>query len=598
MQLTESDGNKIVIIDLEETEKTSLGELSEVESANASGVLSVNNVSEMNRIWNVKVQLAETRDRTDIHNDVLSAGEIDAGGKWTHDYNIEISKPILTLTEVFDTCRTVETDLPHWAYAYGRDNPLRVTITLRNETDGLLDQIVLNKTIPPELRNITVESTTSGLAEYDDGTKMLVWKDLLVYPREESSLVFTATAAVEDAETKHAGGIVVKYHGGDQQRSKLAPDMSALTEIMTGIETAETEPNQWECTFECSNETDIMIRLDRAEVYLSPEDGSEVQRMVDESPALEMAPGKTYTATFEIGSKSPPKCSQELSYTPMRKITKRVLGTIEKTPQVIPVYRVEYDKIFDPPSVDSFDKTPVEVMIEVKNAGTARMNDIEIEDNLPDDMMPPKKEHVTIWIRGSEYHGEFEFIKDPDNDDPESPHKLTFKIHNLKDSVGELQPGEVLKVNFAVMAWKSRPEKDYPSPIHITGNTHPEGIATEVASAEDGHKLGIIYKKRRISVKKAVNKGSGAGEYIVPIIIENRGEVTSENVTVTDWIPQGFEYVSASPEELEPRLEPVSDGTNLVWHFARMNPGDKMRINVTVRGEGEYERREPLVSSD
>jgi hypothetical protein len=598
LQLTESDRNKIVIIDLEETEKAKVGENSELESTEASGVLSVNNVSELNRIWNVKVHLAETRERTNIQEDVLSAGEIDAGGKWTHDYNIEIKKPILTLTEIYDTCSAVETELPHWAYAFEKENPVKVTINLRNETDGQLDKIVLNKTIPPELRNISVESTTSGVAEYDEGTKMLVWKDLLVYPREESTLVFTAIATAEDSESKNAGGIVIKYHGGDQQRSKLDPDMSALTEIMTGIETAETEPNQWECTFECSNETDLMIRLDRAEIYLAPEDGSEVQRMVDENPAVEMESGKTWAASFEVASKSPPKCSQELSYTPMRVVKKRVLGKIDKIPQTIPVYRVEYDKIFDPPSVDSFDKTPVEVTIEVKNAGTARLNDIEIVDNLPDDMMPPKKEHVTIWVRGEEYHGEFEFIRDPDNDDPESPHKLTVKIHSLKDSVGELQPGESLKVNFAVMAWKSRPEKEYPSPIRIRGNTYPEGIAAEIASPEDGHKLGIIYKKRRISVKKAINKGSGAGEYIVPITVENKGEVTSENVTVTDWIPQGFEYVSASPEELEPRLEPVSDGTNLIWKFARMNPGDKMRINVTVQGDGEYERREPLVTSD
>jgi hypothetical protein len=596
--LTESDENKIVIIDIEENETTKLGELSELEDVKASGVLSVNNVSEMNRIWNVKVHLADTRDRTNIQEDALSAGEIDAGGKWTNDYNIEITKPILALTEVFDTCGTIETELPHWAYAYEKENPVRVTITLKNETDGQLDQIVLNKTIPPELTNINVESTTSGIAEYDDGTKTLVWKDLIVYPREESTLIFTATGKVEDSESRHAGGIVVKYRGENQQRSKLDPDMTALTEIMTGIETAETEPNQWKCTFECSNETDLMIRLDKAEVYVTPEEGGEKQLMIDENPRLEMEPGKEWSAAFEIGSKSPPQCSQELVYTPVRVVKKRVLGTIEKIPQTIPVYRVDYDKILDPPSVDSFDKTPVEVVIEVKNAGTAKLNDIEIEDNLPDDMMPPKKEHVAIWVRGEEYHGEFDFIREPDDDNPESPHKLTLKIHNLRNSVGELEPGEILKVNFAVMAWKSRPEKEYPSPIRITGNTYPEGIVAEIASPEDGHKLGIIYKKRRISVKKAINKGSGAGEYIVPIIVENKGEVTSENVTVTDWIPQGFEYVSTSPEELEPRLEPVTDGTHLIWKFARMNPGDKMRMNVTVRGEGEYERREPLVTSD
>ncbi len=53
--------------------------------------------------------------------------------------------------------------------------------------------------------------------------------------------------------------------------------------------------------------------------------------------------------------------------------------------------------------------------------------------------------------------------------------------------------------------------------------------------------------------------------------------------------------------EEAPIEKPVDDGTNLVWTWTRMNPGDKKKINVAVQaGEdaGEYERREPQVTSD
>ncbi|MHA2352266.1 MAG: hypothetical protein ACXABX_04015, partial [Candidatus Thorarchaeota archaeon] len=73
---------KKVVVDLEESEKVELGELSELTSVDASGVLSVNNVSERSRIWKVKVLLGETRGSTDIDDDTLTAGEIDVGGKW------------------------------------------------------------------------------------------------------------------------------------------------------------------------------------------------------------------------------------------------------------------------------------------------------------------------------------------------------------------------------------------------------------------------------------------------------------------------------------------------------------------------------------
>ncbi len=589
---------KKVVIDLEETEKTELSGLNELKNIETSGLLSVNNVSEQSRIWNVRVLLGDSRDLTDINEEELTAGEVDVGGKWESNYGVSVKAPIVTFTEVFDTCGTIETEEPHWAYVMGKENPVKITLTIKNETDGELDNIILNKTIPPELSNVKIASAKSGTAEYDEGTKQIVWKDFVVYPHESSELVISATGFVEDVEAKKAGDVVITYRGEGQQRSKLNPDLTALTEFLTGIETAETEPNNWECTLECLNESDLIVRLDKAEVYLTPEDGGEKQKMIDESPGIELAPNQEWKSSFEVSSKSTPKCTQDLVYTPAKAVTKRVLGTIKKAPQEIPVYHIEYTKTFDPSSVASFDKTPVEVTIEVMNKGSAKLNEITIEDNLPDDVMPPTSEHVSVWIRGKEYSGPYEFMIDPEDQDPEKPHKITFRVEDLKDSVGEIEPGQSLKINYAVMAWRSRPEKEYPSPITCTANTYPAGLPSVQESPEDGHKLGVIYKKRAISTKKAINKGAGAGEYIVVLVVSNNGEVTAENIEVTDWIPAGFEYVSTEPEDEKPEMFPVAEGGNyMVWTWQRMNPGDKKKIKVTVQGEGEYERREPEVTS-
>jgi hypothetical protein len=586
-----------VVIDLEESEKVQLDGFSELNSMDASGVLSVNNVSERSRIWNVKVLLGSTRDMTDIDEDTVSAGEIDVGGKWETNYGIKVEEPILTFKEVFDTCGTIETEQPHWAYVSGKENPVKITLTVTNETDDELDNIILNKTIAPELTGIEIVSVKSGTAEYDEGTKQVVWKDFVIYPHESSQLVISATGVVEDTNPKKSGDVVITYRGEGQQRSALEPDLNALTEFLTGIETAETEPNQWQCTLECTNESDLVVRLDKAEVFLTPEDGGEKEKMIDEAPGVELAPDQEWAKSFEVQSKSTPKCTQDLVYTPIGTIKKRVLGTIEKTAQEIPVYSIDYSKTFDPPSVSSFDKTPVEVVVEVTNNGSAKLNEITIEDQLPDDVMPPTSEHVTVWIRNEEYSGPYEFVIDPEDQDPEKPHKITFRVENLKASGGELEPGESIKVNYAVMAWRSRPEKEYPSPVVCTANTDPAGIPVVMESPEDGHKIGVIYKKRAISTKKAINKGAGAGEYIVVLAVSNNGEVTAENIQVTDWIPAGFEYVSTDPEDEEPEVVSAGDGKSMVWNWTRMNPGDKKKIRVTVQGEGEYERREPEVSS-
>ncbi len=588
--------HKIVNIDLEESETVTLGGRSSLDHIDVSGVLKVTNPSNRCRVWNVKVHLGETGKGTGIRKKSLPGGEIDAGGKWETYYTVGVKSPLLALTEVYDTSSGVETEEPHWAYVFGVDNPIKMTIQLKNDSGGQIDNILLNKTIPPELSEVTIESVTSGVAEFDEGTSQIVWKDFTIYPEESSTLVVTAIGKVANIKSKVAGEIVVTYRAEEQQRSELDPDLTALTEFLTGIENAETEPNHWECTLECSNESDLMIRLEKATVFLVPEGGGKKEQKIDENPAFEMAPNQDWSAKFDIESKSPPKCSQDVIYTPMRTVTKRVLGTIEKTAQIIPVARIGYTKVFEPPAVDSFDKTPVEVTIEITNSGSAKLNEILVEDDLPDDVMPPLKEHITVWIRGKEYTGDFEFIKEPNDQDPETAHKLTFRMSNLKDSVGELAPGESVKINYAIMAWKSRPEKEYPSPILCSANTHPAGLpATELG---EDHKLEIVYKKRSISTKKAINKGADIGEYIVVLVVENRGEVTAENVVVKDWIPPGFEYVSVDPEELVPSVKPARKGSNVTWTFTRMNPGEKKRIRLSVSGEGEYERREPQVTSD
>lgn len=589
---------KTVIIDLEETEKSRLGEMSELASAEGLGVLSVKNVSAQNRIWNVRVHLGDSRAGTSIQDQTLSAGEIDAGAKWTTSYGITVRASILKLTEVYDTCSTVAAEKAHWAYVRGKENPVRITLHVKNETDGQIDNVILNKAIPPELSKVKVESVKSGTAKFDEGTRQVVWKDFVIYPREESTLVLVAVGRADDVARRSAGEVVISYRAEGQQKSSINPDMTALTEFLSGIETSETEPNHWDCTLECSNESDLMVRLDRAQVFLAPEKGGEKRKMIDETPHIELKPKQSWSSAFDVDSKSPPKCTHDVVYTPMRVIKKRVLGTISKTPQMIPVFSIDYKKTFDPPEVNSFDKTPVEVTIEVTNNGTAKLNDIEIEDSLPDDVMPPKKEHITVWIRGKEYKGGYTVTVTPDDQDPEKPHKLRFKIVGMKDTVGELQPGESVKVNYAVMAWRSRPEKEYPSPIHCWANTYPVGIPAEAASAPDGHKLGVVYRKRRIGAKKAINKGAKTGEYVVVLVVENKGEVTVENVKVVDWAPSSFKYISTDPREEEPKVVLGKDGTQMIWTWARMNPGDKKSLRITVRGEGEYERREPEVTSD
>jgi hypothetical protein len=85
---------------------------------------------------------------------------------------------------------------------------------------------------------------------------------------------------------------------------------------------------------------------------------------------------------------------------------------------------------------------------------------------------------------------------------------------------------------------------------------------------------------------------------VITLVVENKGEVTVENVKLVDWVPTGFAYVSTDPREDEPKRNAAKEGTDLVWAWARMNPNDRKSLRIVVKGEGEYQRREPEVTSD
>ncbi len=592
--LSQEDVKK-VIIDLEETEETEIGEHSEQLSIAVEGVLTVNNVSEQHRIWNTNVDVSEGRDSTDFDADILHVGEVNPQDKWSTNYGVKAEAPILTLSEVFDACRTVESEDPHYAYVYGFTNPVKFTITLKNEIDVQIDNIVLKKTIPPEITTLKIENASVGNAVFDEENRVVTWSDFILFPGESATLELVADAEMSDVSVKNAGEIVVTYKAENAQKSKLNPDLTALTEVLVGIDKEETEPNHWVCTLEFENTTDILVRLDKAEVFYTDESGN-TQKMIDEEPHLEIPPGEHWSKSFELDSKNPPECSHNVVHTPVRTITKRVIGTIKKVAQSVPVYRVELNKVFDPPEVNSFDKTPVDVTLEAINAGTAPLNQVIIIDTIPEDVMPPKKEHITIMINDKEYDGEFDFVLDPDDENPENAHIMTITLNLTDDWL--LQPDQKIVVSYAIMAWKPRPEKTYPAPLTVKGNVIPAGLHAEVSTPEEEPKLLIKYRRRRISAFKGINKGSQSGQFVIPLRIENRGEVTIENVVVKDWIPKGYKLVSVEPEDLQPETQDVEDGTLLIWKFVKMFPGDKKEIKYVVEGEGEYERRDPEVSGD
>ncbi len=162
-----------------------------------------------------------------------------------------------------------------------------------------------------------------------------------------------------------------------------------------------------------------------------------------------------------------------------------------------------------------------------------------------------------------------------------------------KSYLGSLK---VVKGNF--LGWVDLPE-GVPEEFNVTGTT-----TTLYGTSEFGPSYPVIRVYTDLSVTKEMSPDEVmTGDLVnVTILVMNNGNGTAYNVTITDELPEGMEYVPGSSKVDEDPLEPYRSGNALTWHLdvpansstvitfrARVtaSPGTTLR-NVAVLSQGDY----------
>jgi len=585
-----SKEQKAIIIDLTETEDCTLTPDNEVSEIKVSGVLSVINPSNKSKIWNAVLKL-DNISGTNLPSGELNVGEVAVKGQWTLDYSYTVEQPLLKVQEIIDTAPQLRSQVPHNTLAYGIQTTVEFIIKITNISDAHIMSIQVLKSLPAAFGVPDIEKPTAGKVIFHPKNRELIWKDFELYPNGDVELRFRVTITPEQGEPYSAGGLAVSYVTEGKTRSSIVPFLDAETSAYVGGSEEEDprQPNRWICYLDFMNDSDFALRVNKASIYQTTPDGKRTP-ILEESPDTVVQAGESW-AEVTLESAEPPLLDKEVDYSVEYVITRKVIGHIEKQPKILPVLKIEAKKAYKPPEVDAYTKTPMSVVIQVTNTGSAVINEMTFIDEIPIDFKPSEPTDVRVF-KGETPIKDVSVERIPDDSDPSKAHTLTIVASNLA-SVGGVNPGEQLTCEFPIFSWGPRPTVEYVGPFSVKANSeHPvvptvyEGIPV---------KIDIKYVPRKIARYKTVLPGQTPGEFVIPLRFINRGEVAVENVTIIDYIPPGYNLVSWEPEELKPEVQETPEGTNVMWTFKRIEKGNEISLKYVIQGRGTYIRREPSI---
>lgn len=586
-----SEQGKNIIIAFTEKEESIYRYPGTMEQLKVTGEVDVINPSERHRLWNILLSLEGLSSVTGEVMEKMKVGELNAKAKWAKRYEVkdeEIqTKTLLQLTEEINTYYE-NPDIVNWALVKDHQMPISFTISIQNTSDKDITDIKLIKNLPAEFGTPIIDQPAQGEAKFDQKSRKIIWEDVYLSPGGAQSLMIRVSLKPTNIEPYNTGNIEVQYIVSDVIRSNLTGTTNSLSDSMFAIDQGEgANAGEWDCTAEFENKSDFDVELQAVKVLKTSEARKET--ILEETPAEVIAPNASWRKDFNIQSKSVPKFSNIHEFNVVPQITKQLVGHIVFQQGILPVAYITCEKIIDPPSVSAYTKTPMKISLIVTNAGSAALDEIIFQDAIPADFQPPDLNEVILSIGEEELRTGIDREMEPNDNNIGSTHTLTVKLQKLREA-GGFQPGEQILLTYPLTASDPKPDTEYPCPLDVAANVAPPGPS--VKSPTIDAKIEVKYVRRRIRAIKGQTPGAEAGQYIIPIVFENKGEVLIENITIKDIIPSNFQLLDYEPKDMKPQIEESERGTVLTWNLDKCDPGEKVEFNYTIQGSGEYEREE------
>ncbi|MBN1801810.1 MAG: hypothetical protein JW891_09910 [Candidatus Lokiarchaeota archaeon] len=596
-----SDLKNLIVVDITDREYIKLGEQSELLEITGDGTILTRNTSQSSRLWNCTNDLKEIVN-TNIPGKVLNVGALNPGQDHKQDYHLQnLQEPCLKVLEVFDTDRTTGQTVNN-AFLYIYSNKCKITLTFTNTLSTPISDIKSTRQMPAMLKEVEISPPSAGKADLseEEGKRVLKWDIGTLDGNQSAELQLICTVNMEERTRQSLGALNVTYVAHNHQLTMVKPEVRSITDSMSGVSREEgSNPGTWDCNVEFINDSEFNVRLEDVKVDHKIPTGKET--VVSQEPNEQIGPQGSWDYDFNLITPNVPELESAITFTALFGVITRTIGVINKESTIYDVLAAEIHKAIIPPEVGAYANTDMKIENSIPNTGTACLNTVFIEDEIPKDFVPPKVEQITLTIMnpgGSiEIQNREEFIDkifiQPDDISPEAPHKITLSLKDLKD---QLPPQSSLLVSYPLLAKNPKPEVRYNTPVQIMVNTPRKGAELLVKPPEEPV-VQIKYIQRKLKTLKSIKPGINEGEFNITVRVQNKGDVELENLLIKDKIPAGFSLTEFHPPAGTTHVrEAVEAESELQLTMELLKGNETLIINYKCTGSGDYPRSEPIVN--
>ena len=575
---------------LHEVEKSTLTADGEIVKQTVKGVLTVNNPSAEDRIYDIDV-LLDHADSTDIGGDHVSVDELEAGTNYSMKYKVS-GKRMLVLRERLDTnpARSQEHSM---SVASGEEGgPVAMELEVENTATVPIHGVTVTRPLPDEL---TFENTGTATVEGNE----LTWNVGDLAAGEKQVLSIEGTIVVSGTKAIDAGVASATYSSESTLSNLNFRELDAFCRGFSYMRVREDErPDNWLCRTTFENRSSFAVDLVKLQVRMK---GSEDLLFDIGDVRQDVKPhGKWESDERSVMALSKPDFTTNLAYTILPRASRSTEGSISLQSKKFEVVEADLTKSYSSTGLRSFRKQSVNSTLTLTNNGSADINLMRITDDIPGLFEAPDVSKISIKVNGKEI--DTEQIKaeinsgitlEKNNRSPDGDgFTLTITV-GARGPVG-LKPGKNMSIEYELVA---------PGPTEHEGLIVSAPARTEFSAerygpvctrdATDAPSVKIIHNRRKFGAGKMTQKIGGKGRHEVLIMFNNEGDTGLKDVTLKDVIPENFEIKDwlirgngEKREDCEMTSEQGDDGTHLAWNIPLVGKDEEIMISFEITGPG------------
>jgi hypothetical protein len=577
---------------LHEVEKSTQTVDGEIVDQNVTGLLTINNPSEKDRLWDIDIFLNILK-ATDVENGHIPLQELEAGNDHTMDYSV--SGPVmLSVRERFDTKPDRNQEMSTSAVCTDVAQEISLELEVENVGPVDLNDVVVTREIPSQM------TITSDGDNYSVSKNNLTWTVGTLSPGGKRNLPLNAELITDVIDELSAGKTSASYNADATLSGMSIVELDAFCRGFSYMDVDEDErPDNWRCQAVFENRSSFAVDLVKLQVKQAGTnnllfDITDVEKDVHPD-------GRWESEVIVVPATEEPNFNQELGFTVIPRVTHSTEGSIDLEEYVIKVLEADVSKTYSTEILRTYREANVTAEISIKNTGSATINLMRLTEDVPGIFNSPDTEQVACTIDGNELVSDQFRIEvregvtleetslSPDG----SGHTMLLTI-GTKGPIG-LEPGQEMTISYPLVAPDPTPDNDVvAAPLRSDFSAERYGpVATRLL--DDIPSIRIIHKRRKFSTGKEVFPAGGAGRYEVLIMFQNRSDSALQDLMIHDIVPTDFEIkgynIRSDSGVKEAEMEKADDenGIKVSWHIPVIEKDERIEVIYELVGDAGAE---------